>query len=48
MYDMCELCWFYLIKIEKYRLYLVGVQEVKWEITGTKQAEDFSVFSVRK
>jgi hypothetical protein len=31
-------------KLEKYKLDLVGVQEVRWEKGSTERAEDYTVF----
>jgi hypothetical protein len=31
-------------ELEKYKLYLVGVQEVRWEKGGTERAEDYMFF----
>ena len=31
-------------EIEKYRMDLVGVQEVRWEVSGTLESENFTLF----
>jgi hypothetical protein len=31
-------------ELGKYKLYLVGVQEIKWEKGGTQRAEDYTFF----
>jgi hypothetical protein len=39
------LLWAVVVEVSKYKLDLVGVQEVRWDGGGTKPADEYTFFS---